>query len=288
MTARTTMRVQIVDGTAGYHPHESPWTMLVPLGLLSLGAVFAGFAVPRMPSSSPRAAPSSGTAASRSDEHLAHAVHEVPLWVKLTAVRGDADRPGDRLSQLHPRARRARRRSSRSSAGLHHFLMHKWYFDELYDVALRPPGDVARPPVLEARRRGDDRPLRPARRGLCGRRRQPRHRAAPVGLSLQLRAGHAARPDRRGELGRCGGSRERLSDAHPDDPRAAARRGGLPVPVGAAAARWIALVATLVDLALGIVLWAAYDLGGAQWQFVEQRRRSAAASPGRSASTASR
>src|SRR3546814_9902673 len=29
--------------TAGYHPHESPWTMLVPLGVLALGAVFAGF-----------------------------------------------------------------------------------------------------------------------------------------------------------------------------------------------------------------------------------------------------
>src|SRR5688500_15898267 len=32
----------IATGTGGYHPHESPWTMLVPLGLLSLGAVFAG------------------------------------------------------------------------------------------------------------------------------------------------------------------------------------------------------------------------------------------------------
>ena len=31
------------EGTGGYHPHESPWTMLVPLVVLSLGAVFAGF-----------------------------------------------------------------------------------------------------------------------------------------------------------------------------------------------------------------------------------------------------
>ena len=36
----------------------------------------------------------------------------------------------------------------------------------------------------------------------------------------------------------------------------------------AKAARWIALVTTLVDLALGIVLWANYDVGGAQWQSV--------------------
>jgi NADH-quinone oxidoreductase subunit M len=34
-------------------------------------------------------------------------------------------------------------------------------------------------------------------------------------------------------------------------------------------ARWLALGATLVDLALGIVLWGAYDIGGPQWQFVE-------------------
>ena len=34
-------------------------------------------------------------------------------------------------------------------------------------------------------------------------------------------------------------------------------------------ARWIALIATLIDLALGAYLWAAYDPAGAQWQFVE-------------------
>ncbi len=39
--------------------------------------------------------------------------------------------------------------------------------------------------------------------------------------------------------------------------------------VSASAARAIALGATLVDLALGILLWASYDVGGAQWQFVE-------------------
>ena len=38
----------------------------------------------------------------------------------------------------------------------------------------------------------------------------------------------------------------------------------------ASAARTIALVATLVDLALGIVLWANFDIGGDQWQFTER------------------
>jgi NADH-quinone oxidoreductase subunit M len=39
---------------------------------------------------------------------------------------------------------------------------------------------------------------------------------------------------------------------------------------GAQTARVVALAATLVDLALGIVLWANYDIGGAQWQFTER------------------
>ena len=38
----------------------------------------------------------------------------------------------------------------------------------------------------------------------------------------------------------------------------------------APAARMVALGATLADLALGVVLWANYDIGGAQWQFTER------------------
>ncbi|HKR24008.1 MAG TPA: NADH-quinone oxidoreductase subunit M [Allosphingosinicella sp.] len=38
---------------------------------------------------------------------------------------------------------------------------------------------------------------------------------------------------------------------------------------GAAGARWIALATTLATLLLCIGLWAAYDIGGAQWQFTE-------------------
>lgn len=34
-------------------------------------------------------------------------------------------------------------------------------------------------------------------------------------------------------------------------------------------ARLLALAATLIDFALGILLWTQFDVGGAQWQFVE-------------------
>ncbi|MFL6845839.1 MAG: NADH-quinone oxidoreductase subunit M [Allosphingosinicella sp.] len=39
--------------------------------------------------------------------------------------------------------------------------------------------------------------------------------------------------------------------------------------VSANGARWIALLATLADLVLGILLWTGYDVAGPQWQFTE-------------------
>jgi len=39
---------------------------------------------------------------------------------------------------------------------------------------------------------------------------------------------------------------------------------------GSKSARTIALAATLINLALGIVLWLNFDIGGAQWQFTER------------------
>ena len=39
--------------------------------------------------------------------------------------------------------------------------------------------------------------------------------------------------------------------------------------VDARTARWIALVATLIDLLLGLCLWTRYEIGGPQWQFTE-------------------
>ncbi|MBY0284571.1 MAG: NADH-quinone oxidoreductase subunit M [Sphingomonas sp.] len=35
-------------------------------------------------------------------------------------------------------------------------------------------------------------------------------------------------------------------------------------------ARWLALIATLVDFVLGVALWTNFDIGGPQWQFVER------------------
>jgi len=126
-----------VEGTAGYHPHESPWSMLVPLALLSLGAVFAGLLFHGAFIDAEHGAEFWQGSLSF-DAHLAHAAHEVPAWVKwspfvvMLAGLGLAyrnyiarpDAPAAFVAQF---------------GGVHKFLMHKWYFDELYDwLFVRP------------------------------------------------------------------------------------------------------------------------------------------------------
>jgi NADH-quinone oxidoreductase subunit L len=63
-------------------PHESPWTMLVPLGVLSIGAILAGMAFHH-----PFIESTAGTEFWRGslafDEHLMEEIHHAPLWVKL-------------------------------------------------------------------------------------------------------------------------------------------------------------------------------------------------------------
>nr|WP_294846347.1 NADH-quinone oxidoreductase subunit L [uncultured Sphingomonas sp.] len=126
-----------VEGTAGYHPHESPWTMLVPLALLSLGAIFAGFAF-HYYFVEPEAGAEFWKGSLAFSEHLAHAMHEVPLWVKLApaivmliglgiAYRNYIVKPDApaHFVAMFPQ--------------LHKFLMHKWYFDELYDFLFVRP-----------------------------------------------------------------------------------------------------------------------------------------------------
>ncbi|HSG32914.1 MAG TPA: NADH-quinone oxidoreductase subunit L, partial [Sphingomonadaceae bacterium] len=122
------------DMTGGYHPHESPWTILVPLGVLSLGAVVAGFLFTGQFVDSE--AFWNGSIAF--NENLIHAIHEVPWPVAYAAtivmVLGfaiawlayirDPSIPGRFVAQFR---------------NLHAFVYNKWYFDELYDVVFVKP-----------------------------------------------------------------------------------------------------------------------------------------------------
>ena len=128
---------QIPEGTGGYHPHESPWTILVPLGVLSVGAIFAGLLFHAPFIDAEKGAHFWGTSIAF-DAHLAHAIHEVPLWVKLA--------PGTVmiigfLIALHAYIRHpeAPARFVGQWGVLYRFLYNKWYFDELYDVIFVRP-----------------------------------------------------------------------------------------------------------------------------------------------------
>ena len=122
------------DTTGGYHPHESPPSMLVPLALLSTGAVFAGWAFSHAFLDSAEFWGGSIFY----NENLIHAMHEVPLLVKLSAsivmllglfiaymayIR-DTSIPGKFVEQFR---------------NLHSFLYNKWYFDELYNLIFVRP-----------------------------------------------------------------------------------------------------------------------------------------------------
>jgi NADH-quinone oxidoreductase subunit L len=116
------------DTTGGYHPHESPVSMLIPLGVLTVGAIAAGFVFKT--AFVDDAAFWAGSV--YYNENLIHALHEVPLWVKYSAtivmLIGLAtawfayirkpDLPAAFANAIKP---------------LHQFVYNKWYFDELYN-----------------------------------------------------------------------------------------------------------------------------------------------------------
>ncbi|HVR89590.1 MAG TPA: NADH-quinone oxidoreductase subunit L [Novosphingobium sp.] len=123
-------------GTAGYHPHESPLSMLIPLGGLSLGAVLAGFFFHEAFISAGDGEFWKGSIAF--SEHLIHAMHEVPFMVKwapfavmLTglAIAWYAYLRNPRFPAIFVE----------QFTVLHRFVFNKWYFDELYDLIFVRP-----------------------------------------------------------------------------------------------------------------------------------------------------
>ncbi len=126
------------DGTAGYHPHESPASMLIPLALLAVGAVFAGFVFHEgfLEAEQGKAFWANSTLAFNS--HLMHAMHVVPMWVKLSSTA--AMLTGLITAYLmYQRSTDAPQRLAATFRPLYNFFLNKWYFDEIYDfLFIRP------------------------------------------------------------------------------------------------------------------------------------------------------
>ena len=130
-------------GTGGYHPHESPLPMLIPLIVLSIGAIAAGFVFqPYFIEPTSGETYWKGVIAFR--EHLMHAMHAVPVPIKLGAT----------IAMLlglvtawyaYIRAPRFPAAFASHFRVLYRFLLHKYYFDELYHLLfVRPAFAIGR------------------------------------------------------------------------------------------------------------------------------------------------
>ena len=130
--AAAPVAAQVPAGDGGYRPHESPGTMLLPLGVLAVGALFAGVAFHGVFLGGESASGFWRGSVTFSTK-LAQAAEQVPAWV--TWGPGVAFFAGLWLAwRNYIRVPEAPARFTATFRGLYGFLVHKWYFDELYGL----------------------------------------------------------------------------------------------------------------------------------------------------------
>jgi NADH-quinone oxidoreductase subunit L len=131
-------------GHGSHEPHESPIVMLIPLAVLGVGALLAGFIFAGPFIGAGYDAFWKGALFTGKDNHILHEMHEVPTWVKLSPFIAMV--LGFALSWLfyvkNPSLPVA---LAKSQPILYRFLLNKWYFDELYDfLFVRPAKAIGR------------------------------------------------------------------------------------------------------------------------------------------------
>jgi NADH-quinone oxidoreductase subunit L len=158
------------------HAHEAPKIMLIPLGVLSLGAIFSGMiwfnnffgdeAVMRnwfgMEPAAAHGEMHVETAATEvvvdhstakapqgaiylaADNTVLHQAHEVPKWVKVSPFVAMLLGLGLAF-QFYIRKPHLPGQLAQNQRPLYLFLLNKWYFDELYDIVfVRPAQAIGR------------------------------------------------------------------------------------------------------------------------------------------------
>lgn len=112
--------------------------MLIPLAVLTLGAVFAGFLFHGAFIEAETGKEFWANSTIYFNEHLMHAMHEVPLWVKLSSTV--AMLVGLSVAYLmYQRSEDAPQKLATMFAPLYRFFLNKWYFDELYNLIFVRP-----------------------------------------------------------------------------------------------------------------------------------------------------
>ncbi len=126
------------DHAHDHKPHESPLVMLIPLAVLALGALFAGIAFNGHFIGHEYDAFWRGAIFTGKDNHILHAMHEVPAVAQYGAtvmmVTGFLG-----ALYVYVVAPGTAQRVAGANPMLYQFLLNKWYFDELYHfIFVRP------------------------------------------------------------------------------------------------------------------------------------------------------
>lgn len=121
-----------------HHVHDSPPVMLVPLFILGVGAILAGYVFKEYFFGHEYAEFWKGALFTSAENEILEEYHHVPLWVKLSPF----------ISMMlglitawvfYIRSPQIPRNLAARHQGLYQFLLNKWYFDELYDaIFVRP------------------------------------------------------------------------------------------------------------------------------------------------------
>ncbi|CAN1562281.1 NuoL NADH,ubiquinone oxidoreductase subunit 5 (chain L)/Multisubunit Na+/H+ antiporter, MnhA subunit [Rhabdaerophilaceae bacterium] len=123
------------------HAHESPMVMLVPLGVLAFGAIFAGFPLAHSFLSDATGPFWKGAIFTAAENHVLHDMHDhakLPRWVVwspfVMMVGGFVVAYLFYLRHPHIPGQLAARHPA-----IYQFLLNKWYFDELYALIFVRP-----------------------------------------------------------------------------------------------------------------------------------------------------
>ncbi|MGE7369815.1 NADH-quinone oxidoreductase subunit L [Neorhizobium sp. NPDC001467] len=121
-----------------HHVHESPQVMLVPLYILAIGAVVAGFVFKEFFYGHEYDVFWKGALFTSEHNELLHEFHHVPALVALAPfiamVIGFVT-----AWYFYIKSPETPKRLAASQQGLYQFLLNKWYFDELYDFLFVRP-----------------------------------------------------------------------------------------------------------------------------------------------------
>ncbi len=123
----------------GHHaPHESPMAMLIPLAVLAVGALGAGYVFEPDFAGHAYTEFWKGALFTGAHNEILHEMHDIPAWAGYapTAMMVAGLPRRALVYVLKPGTAQA---LARTFPRLYQFLLNKWYFDELYDFLFVRP-----------------------------------------------------------------------------------------------------------------------------------------------------